>query len=66
MFPGVTPVTYHLARHHKDVWEAYVLTRDAKKTAMVSVKKEELSNCEMENAEIRSNADQLSFLNQVT
>ena len=71
MFPGVTAVTIHLARHHKDIWEAYVLTRDAKKNSMVNVKKEERENCEMENADIRftdlrSNAGQLSFLNQVT
>ena len=71
MFPGVTAVTNHLARHYKDIWEAYVLTRDAKKSSMVNVKKEERENCEMENADIRftdlrSNAGQLSFLNQVT
>ena len=71
MFPGVTAVTNHLVRQHKDIWEAYVLTRDAKKSSMVNVKKEERENCEMENADIRftdlrSNAGQLSFLNQVT
>ena len=42
MFPGVTAVTNHLARNHKDIWETYVLTRDAKKNSMVNIKKEEL------------------------
>ena len=46
-----------------------MLARDAKKTAQANIKKEVL-NCEMENAELRftdmrSNAGQLAFLNQV-
>ena len=67
---GVTAITNHLSRHHNDIWEAYVLARDAKKTAQANIKKEEVLNCEMENAELRftdmrSNAGQLAFLNQV-
>ena len=67
---GVGAVTNHLSRHHRDVWEPYVLNRDAKKTAVAEAKKSELSNSEMENAELRftdmrSNAGQLTFLNQV-
>ena len=47
-----------------------MLARDAKKTAQANNKKEEVLNCEMENAELRftdmrSNAGQLAFLNQV-
>ena len=62
MFPGVTAVTNHLARHHKDIWEAYVLTRDAKKNSMVNVKKEERENCDMENADIRFTDLRSNFL----
>ena len=45
-----------------------MLARDAKKTAQANIKKEEVLNCEMENAELRftdmrSNAGQLAFLN---
>ena len=50
---GVTAITDHLSRHHNDIWEAYVLARDAKKTAQANIKKEEVLNCEMENAELR-------------
>ena len=67
---GVTAITNHLSRHHNDIWEAYVLARDAKRTAQANIKKEEVLNCKMENAELRftdmrSNAGQLAFLNQV-
>ena len=39
---GVTAITNHLCRHHKDIWEAYVLARNAKKTAQANNKEEEL------------------------
>ena len=47
-----------------------MLARDAKKTAQANIKKEEVLNCKMENAELRftdmrSNAGQLAFLDQV-
>ena len=47
-----------------------MLKRDAKKTAVEDAKKSEQSSCEMENAalrftDMRSNAGQLTFLNQV-
>ena len=47
-----------------------MLKRDAKKNAVENAKKSEQSSCEMENAalqftDMRSNAGQLSFLNQV-
>ena len=47
-----------------------MLQRDAKKNAVENAKKSEQSSCEMENAalrftDMRSNAGQLSFLNQV-
>ena len=47
-----------------------MLTRDAKKLNRDNIKKEEVMNCEMENAQLRftnlrSNAGQIAFLNQV-
>ena len=47
-----------------------MLARDAKKHNKDNIKKEELMNCEMENAQLRftnlrSNAGQIAFLNQV-
>ena len=67
---GVGALTNHLSKHHRDVWDSYVLQRDAKKNAVENAKKSEQSSCEMENAALRftdtrSNAGQLSFLNQV-
>lgn len=67
---GVGALTNHLSKHHNDVWQPYVLKRNAKKTAVENAKKSEQSNCEMENAAVRftnmrSNAGQLTFLNQV-
>ena len=67
---GIGALTNHLSKHHRDVWETYVLKRDAKKTAVEDAKKSEQSSCEMENAalrftDMRSNAGQLIFLNQV-
>ena len=67
---GVGTVTSHLSRHHKDIWDAYVVDRDRKKNAKVERKLKEVVNCEMENVELRftdlrSNAGQNSFLNQV-
>ena len=67
---GVGALTNHLSKHHRDAWETDVLERDAKKTAVEDAKKSEQSSCEMENAalrftDMRSNAGQLTFLNQV-
>ena len=67
---GVGALTNHLQRHHKEVWDTYVLKRDANKAAVANAKKSEQSSSEMENAEVRftdmrSNAGQLTFLNQV-
>ena len=67
---GVGALTNHLSKHHRDVWDTYVLKRDAKKTAVEDAKKSEQYSCEMENAalhftDMRSNAGQLTFLNQV-
>ena len=38
---GVGGLTNHLSKHHRDVWETYVLKRDAKKTAVEDAKKSE-------------------------
>ena len=38
---GVGALTNHLSKHHRDVWETYVLKRDAKKTAVEDAKKSE-------------------------
>ena len=43
----------HLSRHHKDIWDAYVVDRDRKKNAKVERKLKEVVNYEMENAELR-------------
>ena len=42
----------HLSRHHKDIWDAYVVDRDRKKNAKGERKLKEVVNCEMENAEL--------------
>ena len=38
---GVGALSNHLSKHHRDVWETYVLKRDAKKTAVEDAKKSE-------------------------
>ena len=40
---GVGALTNHLVRHHKEVWDTYVLKRDANKAAVANAKKSEQS-----------------------